>query len=118
MRKIEKEIIEAIKARKPYSNNNTRVSVSSDGDFLKVELHGHVIAEIWDKSIQLSDCGYQTKTTKSRLNCLLSHFDLPTVYSKDYQWYIGSDIWLGSKTFSLINEPKPREYDAVLSGKK
>lgn len=120
MRKIEQEMIEAIKNGKAYQKDNTRVAVNSDGYFLKVELHGHVIAEIYaTKQLRLSDCGFQTKTTKSRLNAILSHFNLPTISTKNFQWYIGDEKWKGNKTFDISKKdakPQPREFDIVLGG--
>ena len=99
MRKIEAKMIEAIKAKKPYTCDNTEVSTSDS--VIKVYLHGHLIAQLEDTELFISDCGYQTKTTKSRLNCLLSYFNLPTIYSKNFQGYIGEDTWLGNKTFQI-----------------
>lgn len=120
MRKIEKEMIEAIKAKKSYSNDNTRVVICEDDTTIKVELHNYEIAVITSNELHISDAGFQTKTTKSRLNCLLNHFDLPIIYSKNFQWYIGSNTWLGDTGF-LINQPntpQPKEYDVVLGGKE
>jgi hypothetical protein len=137
MRKIEREMVEAIKARKNYSNDNTKVTVSSDGKVTKVELYGQRIASIEDNVLYLDDCGFQTKTTKSRLNCLLNHYRLPIIYSKKGQWWIGSNVWLGNTSYLLIlgmngnkvkeslkyaavlgGQSQPRPYDAVLGGKK
>lgn len=107
MRKIEKEMIEAIKAKKNYSNDNTRVIVSEDGNYIKVELHGNLIAQIWvDSKLMFSDCGYQTKTTKSRLNAILNHFELPTIYSINFQWYIGTEVWNGNTSHLILDKKK------------
>lgn len=100
MRKIEREMIEAILNGKAYHNNNTSVSCSEDTT--KIYLHGHLIVKVDGKDLWVSDCNYQTKTTKSRLNCILSHFNLPTISAKKFEWYIGSDEWKGSKTFSSV----------------
>jgi len=136
MRKIEREMIEAIKAQKNYSNDNTRVAISSNGEVIKIELHGQTIASIENNFLYLDDCGYQTKTTKSRLNRLLNHYHLPTICSKKGKWWIGSSLWLGHTSFILIlgmngnkvkeslqyaavlgGQSQPRPYDAVLGGK-
>jgi hypothetical protein len=119
MRKIEREMIEAIKTKKPYNNDNTEVSIREG--ILRVYLHGHLIAQIEESELFLTDCGYKTKTTKSRLNCLLSHFGFPVLYSKNYQWYIGDDMWQGNKIFQIVDrEAELIEYfkdSAVLGGK-
>lgn len=109
MRKIEEEMIEAIDKCKNYSKDNTRVEVDENiSGFLYVFLHNHMIATIdfsdsKNKIICLRDAKYQTKTTKSRLNSILTHFGLPTIYSKNYQWFIGDEKWTGNKTFEINN---------------
>lgn len=105
MRKIEQEMIQAISSNKErdYRKDNTSVCSHDDGTF-RVYLHGYMIAEKQDNDLWLCDCGYQTKTTKSRLNAILSYFDLPTIYAKKYQWYIGDEEWTGDKTFEIKGE--------------
>ncbi len=100
MRKIEREMIEAIKAKKDYTNDKTQVRV--EGNAVKVYLHDNLIATILENALWLYDGGWESKTTKSRLNCLLSHFKLPQIYQKNYLWYIGDDEWTGSKTFEIV----------------
>ena len=56
-----------------------------------VRLHGNKIAEIGDDYLQIFDGGWQTTTTKSRLNALIDRFCNAVtdgVFQKDYQWYI------------------------------
>ena len=119
MRKIEREMIEAIKARKNYSNDNTQVKVEKD-ETIKVYLHSNLIARIYDNNVWttawFSDAEFQTKTTKSRLNCLLNHYHLPTICQKNSQWYIGDLRWDGPKMFQILDSSKPKEFDAVLGG--
>ena len=47
------------------------------------------------------DADYKTKTTKSRLNAILSIYDLGKIYSKNYQWYINNEEWTGSNEFEI-----------------
>lgn len=100
MRKIEREMIEAISKCKSYSKDNTQVTINDYWE-VQVYLHGNRIAIIQNNKLLLSDKGYQTKTTKSRLNAILSHYNLPTIYSKNYQWFIGDEEWNGTKTFEI-----------------
>ena len=72
MRKIESQMIAAVKGNINWSKDNT--SVIFEDDISKVYLHGNLIAEVDDVSIKLYDGGHQTQTTKSRLNALLSEF--------------------------------------------
>lgn len=73
MRKIEQEMLEAIRERKDWQKDNTRVSFFPEGCG-DVFLHGHHIATIgFDLSIKentdtLRD--WPTVTTKSRLRAL------------------------------------------------
>lgn len=96
-------MIEAIQHGKAYHNDNTSVSSHKDGT-IRVHLHGHLIAEIQNNELMLSDCSYQTKTTKSRLNAILNHFELPTIFSKNFQWYIGTEVWNGSTSYLIADK--------------
>ena len=92
MRKIESEMIAAVKGDINWSKANTSVIIE-DG-VSKVYLHGNLIAEIDDVSLKLYDGGYQSTTTKSRLNALLSEFGYTCgtkreyVFQKQYEWFI------------------------------
>ncbi|MFO0204448.1 MAG: hypothetical protein ACK528_15115, partial [Alphaproteobacteria bacterium] len=48
----------------------------------------------------ITDCGWRTSTTKSRLNVILDHLALPRIHQKNHVWYIGDDRWSGSKVFT------------------
>jgi hypothetical protein len=78
MRKIESAMIEAIENQLNWQSANTQVinsELASDGTVVSVvKLHGHKIAVIGDTFIQLFDGGWQTATTKSRLNAILKGF--------------------------------------------
>ena len=88
MRKIETQMIAAVKGDKNWTKDNTSVIIE-DG-VSKVYLHGNLIAEVDDESIKLYDGGWQSNTTKSRLNALLSEFGYATerVFQKNYEWFI------------------------------
>ena len=93
MRKIEKQMNSAIVDGRNWSKDNTRVEVAKDGTF--VYLHGHNIATIFNNGdIRLSSCGWETVTTKSRLNAILDCFVHNIgIFQRDWQWYItGKDF--------------------------
>ena len=72
MRKIEQEMNRAIRYRRNFSKANT--SVTCYREEIEVRLHGNLIGTVDTASNQLRifDGGWQTVTTKSRLNaCLL-----------------------------------------------
>lgn len=90
-RKIEALMNKAIAAGKNWSRENTAVVV--DGDIVKVLLHGNKIAELGENFVTLFDGGWQTNTTKSRLNAILSENGVGNehVFQRDYQWFISYD---------------------------
>ena len=92
MRKIETQMIAAIKNNQDWKCDNTEVINIEGVSF--VYLHGNQIATIDDDSLTLFDGGYQSKTTKSRLNALLSEFGYTCgtqreyVFQKQFEWFI------------------------------
>ena len=93
MRKIESLMNRAISAGTDWKNANTQV-INADG-VSSVYLHGNLIAEITDEAMKIFDGGWQSNTTKSRLNALLSAFGHhgECVYQSDWTWYIR--LWTG-----------------------
>ena len=90
MRKIERQMQDAIRNRVEYwDGGNTTVETDKEGNQF-VTLHGNLIAQISNfGDIKLSSCGWQTVTTKSRLNAILDTFlNGIGVYQKDFIWYI------------------------------
>ena len=88
MRKIETQMNAAIQGNKNWSSGNTQV-VTNKG-VSPVYLHGNKIAMIDDTSLTLFDGGWQSTTTKSRLNALCSEFCIvgEGVFQKDVLWYV------------------------------
>ena len=89
MRKIESNMNAAIKANKNWTNANT--SVTTEGTLSKVYLHGNLIAKVGDDFVTIFDGGWQSNTTKSRLNAIINEFCngmTDGVFQKDYQWFI------------------------------
>jgi len=90
MRKIESLMNAAIKANKNWTNANTSVT-TSDENVSTVYLHGNKIAEVGDEFVRIFDGGWQSNTTKSRLNAIINEFCCAFtdgVFQKDFQWYI------------------------------
>jgi len=88
MRKIEQQIIAAIQNNQDLKVANSQViSYTNSSD---VYLHGHLIARIGETWMELFDGGYQSNTTKSRLNALLHAFGMPGeyVFQKNFQWFV------------------------------
>ena len=88
MRKIEAQMNKAIRNGSNFSSSNTSVSHDSEG--ANVYLHGNHIATVKDNSILLFDGGWQSNTTKSRLNALLFEFSYGMrVFQKNWEWFVG-----------------------------
>ena len=89
MRKIEETMCAAVKARMNYKSGNTEVVISDGGSKAAVYLHGNKIymesSEGW---AWFSLCGWNTSTTRSRLNALGVH-----VYQRNWMpYYNGEEI--------------------------
>ena len=93
MRKIETQMNTAIRSRKDFRSANTEVAnfycSATDRVGSIVKLHGNKIAEVYANSIVLFDGGWQTVTTKSRLNAILDEFAAGTgVIQRNYEWFL------------------------------
>ena len=88
MRVIERQMNDAILNQKDWKKDNTEViNCSHVSD---VFLYGNLIARIGETWIELFDGGYQSVTTKSRLNALLHAHGCGDeyVFQKKGQWFI------------------------------
>ena len=84
---------QAMRYFRPFSSSNTTV-VQNDRD-MDVFLHGNHIASLCKISMDLRifDGGWQSNTTKSRLNALLDEFGGgDRVIQKDFTWYLVSNL--------------------------
>ena len=89
MRKIEQLMNAAIKGNKNWSNSNTSV-ITEDG-ISEVRLHGNLIAKVGEDFVTIFDGGWQSNTTKSRLNAIINEFCDPFtdgVYQHKFEWFI------------------------------
>ena len=89
MRKIEQQMNAAIRDFRNWKSGNTEVIADHDG-VSRVYLHGNKIAEIGDDFVQIFDGGWQSVTTKSRLNAILSEHGIKgeCVIQKNWNWYV------------------------------
>lgn len=110
MRKIEQLMVEALRNRRDWHRDNTSVLMSRDFTSNEpvgiVSLHGNTIAKLWYNlgEMDVYDAGWQTVTTKSRINALLREFSPGiSVFQRDHKWFLNhlnSDTypWTGSHT--------------------
>ena len=93
MRKIEEQMNQAVANSKSWTNSNTSV-VCDDNGVSHVYLHGNKIAEVGDDYLQVFDGGWQSNTTKSRLNALINRFCnalTDGVYQRKHVWYLSDN---------------------------
>ena len=94
MRKIERQMCDAIRDSKDWKSGNTRVTnFYNDNNELvatSVFLHDNLIAEVTDTDVTIFDGGWQSNTTKSRLNAICSTFcvDGEGVFQHKFAWFI------------------------------
>jgi hypothetical protein len=102
---IEQEIVQAIRDKKDFSTPKVQdmyrekegrrdVLRWSDMDNFVYELWGHTIAkgDSVMKILLVSDCGYPTATTKSRLNAIFAGLDIPmscSIRNEKTVFYLG-----------------------------
>ena len=88
MRKIEVQMNNAISNGTDFRSANTNV-VQADGISV-VLLHGNKIAEVGDNFIRLFDGGYQSNTTKSRINAILAEHGVEGegIFQKNFEWFV------------------------------
>ena len=111
MRNIEIQMNNAISDSKNWKLANTEVTFDRESGHSRVYLHGNHIATIGENFVTITDGGYQSNTTKSRLNAIIREhcMDGESVYQKRGEWFVtvclGKDNqvthipFLGSFTF-------------------
>lgn len=99
MRKVTVKASEALRRMEKMTSGNTRVSVETryKGTGFEIEvavmyLHGNEIAIFDGELLTLKDAGWQTVTTKERLNGILQEFGIDGgISQRDYKWYFRSN---------------------------
>ena len=103
MRKIERLMNAAISEGRNWQLKNT--SVTHTDDVAEVRLHGNLIAEVGDNFIHLFDGGWQSNTTKSRLNAILAEHGEQgdRVFQKDWAWFVSMNTAQGLSTVPFFS---------------
>ena len=106
MRKIEQEMNAAICDNRNWQSDNTAVAYNPETNESTVFLHGNKIAVVGDDFVQIFDGGHQSKTTKSRLNAILSEHGIKgeCVVQKNFNWFVHKFIGQSSITGPVYNE--------------
>ena len=94
MRKIEEQMNYALRHRKNWAGSNTTVRCFKENGVtteMQVLLHGNLIAwlDTATNDLNISSAGWETVTTKSRLNAILEEFASGCrVIQKDFEWFL------------------------------
>ena len=87
MRKIEQLMNNSIRNGQDFCYSNTMVT--HEGRDALVYLHGNHIATVGDTFVTIFDGGWQSNTTKSRLNAICNEFRPQAgVFQKNFDWFI------------------------------
>ena len=105
MRKIEREMNAAISNNVDWQKDNTTVTFDAETGESKVYLHGNHIADVGDNYIRLFDGGWQSNTTKSRLNAILSEHGEAgdCVFQKNFNWFVNMNTVRGISTVPFFS---------------
>ena len=81
---------DAVQSNRNWKNANTEVTIDQETNTSSVYLHGNLIATVTDNDMTIYDGGWQTNTTKSRINALCDAFCVAGegVFQKNYQWFV------------------------------
>ena len=90
MRKIEREMNAAILNNQNWQKDNTSVTFDPETNESKVYLFGNHIATVGDNFVEIFDGGYQSATTKSRLNAILQANAIKgeCVIQRNFKWFV------------------------------
>ena len=90
MRKIESQMCAAVQSNRNWSSGNTTVHFNEETGESLIRLHGNLIAIVDEDSMKIFDGGWQTNTTKSRLNALCDAFCIAGegIFQSDFVWYV------------------------------
>ena len=119
MKVCERKMVDAMlnyKSVKCCANTHTTVV----GDKVYVYLFGNLIAWCEDVTLYISDSGWKSSTTKSRLNAILDTFKQPRLSQSKFEWYRKDLKWEGFAYIYLDHErfsdSYPVEGDEYYSG--
>lgn len=102
MRKITQNAVNAFYNYQNFKSGNTKVEATSEvaGRVSRLHLHGNLIAKLMDGELIITNAGWQSNTTKERLNAL----DNVEIYQKNWAWYLNDQKWDGTPV--VVNNDK------------
>lgn len=122
MRQITKDAATALKKGIAFKRANTEVV--DYGAYQVLKLHGHTIAVRDGHELRLNMCGWETVTTRERLNGILEVFEVNArIYQEkfnQYLWWNGagcghypidSQRWIHFLVINPAKTPAPKEWN-------
>jgi hypothetical protein len=114
MRKIEREMIQAIIDRSHFSKANTKVAVHvpmgvDSRAEMRVYLHDNHIATYAKEGLYINHQGWKTNTTKSRLNALIQFVLGGTcrLGQRNFEWFLFKTTSKDADTYVTTSTPIP-----------
>ena len=91
MRKITQQVISAFRNNKNFKSGNDSTTFNPTTGKACLFLHGNLIAEKDANGTYITTAGWNTPTTKDRLNGIPG----VSVYTQKHQLYLNGDVWDG-----------------------
>jgi hypothetical protein len=101
MRTITNESVNAFINGRSFKKANMKVVINEVTKNVALYLHNNMIALLSGNELMINHQGWQTNTTKERLNGVLDAFNLPRLSQKKGVWYIGAEEFTGVKNFNI-----------------
>ena len=101
MRIITEKSVRAFMNATPFKSGNMHVT-HTPFDGTRMYLHGNCIAHRDADGIFISNAGWESNTTKERLNGILDWLNQPRIYQKDWVWYWKDGEEFPSNTFVKV----------------
>ena len=99
MRTITQQTVSAFYEGVNFKKDNMKVENRNGG--VSLYLHGNMIAHLRGLELFISTCGWETNTTKERLNGLLDKYGLGKIQQKAGKWLLNGEEFNGTKIFKL-----------------
>ncbi len=81
----------AVSNKSNWAGSNTQVTFNENTNCSQICLHGHQIATVdhSTNAVKIDSCGWQSVTTKSRLNALLQEVKYGCkVFQRNFDWFV------------------------------
>lgn len=97
------------------NGRSKKVGANSVTDGKSMYLFGNKIAEWREDGLWITNCGWQTPTTKDRLNSIGAYLNFG-IYQRNHKWYLNGVEWDG--TWIRVHDKLPAEVDLNAKNKQ